>query len=114
MGGLAGGFRHAFRGLLDVLARQRNARFHLLATVAVIAVFALLGVSPLEWAVLALCVAVVWAAEAVNTALEHLADRVSPRPHPLVGRCKDAAAAAVLLASLGAAAAGTLIFLSHV
>ncbi len=114
MGGLAGGFRHAFRGLLDVLARQRNARFHLLATAAVTAVFALLGVSLLEWAVLALCVTAVWAAEAVNTALEHLADRVSPQPHPLVGRCKDAAAAAVLLASLGAAAAGTLIFLSHV
>lgn len=114
MGGLAGGFRHAFRGLLDVLARQRNARFHLVATAVVVTVFALLGVSLLEWAVLALCIAAVWAAEALNTALEHLADRVSPRPHPLVGRCKDAAAAAVLLASLGAAAAGILIFLSHV
>jgi len=114
MSRVAGGFGHAFRGLLDMLAGQRNVRFHLLATVAVIAVFALLSVSLLEWAVLALCVAAVWAAEAVNTALEHLADRVSPQPHPLVGRCKDAAAAAVLLASLGAAAAGILIFLSHV
>ena len=111
---LAGGFGHAFRGLLDVLAGQRNARFHLLATAAAIVVFALLGVSLLEWAVLALCITAVWAAEAVNTALEHLADRVSPRPHPLVARSKDAAAAAVMLTSLGAAAAGILIFLSHV
>ncbi len=111
---VAGGFDHAFRGLLNMVARQRNARFHLLATAAAIVVFALLGVSPTEWAVLALCVAAVWAAEAFNSALEHLADRVCPDADPLVGRCKDAAAAAVLLASLGAATAGILIFLSHV
>lgn len=114
MSPVPGGFGHAFRGLGRMLARQGNARFHLLATVVVVTVFAILEVSLLEWAVLALCVAAVWAAEAVNTALEHLGDRVSPDHDPLVGICKDAAAAAVLLASLGAAAAGTLIFLSHV
>jgi diacylglycerol kinase (ATP) len=111
---IAGGFRHALRGLLDLVRSQRNARFHLLATLVVTAVFAVVGISALEWAVIALCIGAVWASEAVNTALEHLSDRACPDRHPLVGRCKDAAAAAVLLASLGAAVAGTLIFLSHV
>ena len=113
-GWVPGGFLHAFRGLLDLVLHQRNARFHLLATVAFITVFALLGVSYVEWAVLALAAGLVWAAEAANTALEHLADRVAPETHPLVARSKDVAAAAVLIASMGAAAAGILIFLSHV
>lgn len=110
---LPGGFVHALRGLLELVAGQRNARFHLLATAAVAVAAALVGVSALEWAVLALAAALVWAAEAVNTALERLADRACPETHPLVRSCKDAAAAAVLLAAAGAAAAGALIFLSH-
>jgi diacylglycerol kinase (ATP) len=45
----------------------------------------------------------------MNTALEVLADAVAPDPHPLVGRAKDAAAGAVLVAALGAAAIGLLV-----
>jgi len=111
---LPGGFGHALRGLVDVVSSQRNARFHLLATVVVATVFAVVGIPALEWAVISLAVALVWTAEALNTALERLADRACPDHHPLIRRCKDAAAAAVLLAAAGAAAAGILIFLSHV
>ena len=64
----------------------------------------------MEWAVLVLAIGLVWLAEGVNTALEALGDAVSADPNPLVGRAKDVAAGAVLLASIGAAAAGLLIF----
>ena len=50
-------------------------------------------------------------AEALNTALEALCDRLAPEPHPLVRRAKDVAAAGVLLAALAAAAAGSCILL---
>ena len=68
-----------------------------------------LGVSRLEWCWLVAAIAWVWTAEALNTALESLADAVHPDRHPLVGRAKDAAAGAVLAASLGAAAIGLLV-----
>jgi len=55
--------------------------------------------------------ALVLALGAVNTALEYLTDLVSPDRHPLAGKAKDVAAAAVLLAATGAVVVGLIIFL---
>ena len=49
-------------------------------------------------------------AEALNTALEFLADVASPEFHPLVGKAKDVAAGAVLISAIGSAAIGLLVF----
>jgi diacylglycerol kinase len=65
----------------------------------------------MEWCALVSAIALVWAAEALNTAVELLTDLVQPERHPLAGRAKDAAAAGVLLASIGAAVIGALVFL---
>jgi diacylglycerol kinase (ATP) len=51
----------------------------------------------------------VLAAEASNSALEALANRVAPDHHPLVARAKDLAASAVLLAALAAASVGVFV-----
>jgi diacylglycerol kinase (ATP) len=106
-------FVHAGAGLADVLATQHNARIHALATVGVVAMGLFFGVSRLEWCWLVAAIAGVWAAEAHNTALERLADAVQPDFHPEVGRAKDAAAGAVLAASLGAVAVGLLVLGPH-
>ena len=71
---------------------------------------ALLRVSAGEWATLALAIALVWVAEALNTAIEALCDVASPRPHPLVRRAKDVAAAAVLCAAAAAIAVAIAVF----
>lgn len=104
----AASLAHALRGLV-ALAREPNARIHAAAALAVCALAAWLRVSRRELAVLALAIGLVLAAEALNTALEALADRVAPDHHPLVGRAKDVAAAGVLLAALAAAGAGLLV-----
>ena len=49
---------------------------------------------------------------AVNTAVEALGDAVSPDEHPLVGRAKDAAAGAVLLAAIAALVVAAIVFLA--
>lgn len=97
-------FTHAFRGVGALLATQPNARIHLAASALVLGLAAVLRVSASEWAALALAIALVWVAEALNTAIEALCDVASPRPHPLVRRAKDVAAAAVLCAAAGAVA----------
>ena len=56
-------------------------------------------------------IASVIGAEAMNTALEKVVDLASPEWHETAGQAKDAAAAAVLIISLGAAAVGAIIFL---
>ena len=89
---------------------ERNARIHAAAMGAVVAAGVWLQIERWEWAaVLAACFAVP-AAEAFNTALETLADRVTLEDDPHIGRAKDLAAAGVLLTSLGAAAVGVVVF----
>lgn len=72
-----------------------------------------IGVSALEWAALAMAIALVMAAEALNTAIEHVVDLASPEWHPLARDAKDVAAAAVLICSIGAAVVGLLVFVPH-
>ncbi len=110
MGATADSFGHAFRGILLLLQTQRNARVHAAVLLVVVASGFVVGLSTLEWALLVLASALVLSAEAMNTAVEKLADRVSPERHPLVRDAKDAAAAAVLISAIGAAVLGALVF----
>jgi diacylglycerol kinase len=103
---------HAWHGLV-LAARGRNFRVQTVVALLVLLAGAYYRVSPTQWTVLVLCIFAVLALEAMNTALERLADRVSPAHDPLIGQAKDLAAAAVLLAALGAASAGLVIFLPH-
>jgi diacylglycerol kinase len=106
-------FRYAARGIVVLLRSQHNAWIHAAASVAVVALGFYLGLSRSEWCLVVLAMAVVWSAEAVNTALEALCDVASPDLHPLVERAKDIAAGAVLLAAAGAAVVGVLVFGPH-
>lgn len=106
-------FRFALLGLRYLLASEHNARLHLLATVAVVALAVLLGVSLNEWRWLFLAVALVWIAEAFNTSLERLGDAVTSENDPNVGHAKDVAATAVMLASLVSALIGLTVFGPH-
>lgn len=106
-------FVHAFRGIAAGLATQRNLRLHAAASFAVIAAGFLATLAAWEWAAIVLAMAIVWAAELLNTALEALTDLASPEIHPLARRAKDAAAGAVLAAAIGAAAIGLIVFLPH-
>ncbi|SFQ28615.1 diacylglycerol kinase family protein [Hymenobacter arizonensis] len=103
-------FGHAFRGVWAALRSEVHLQFHAVATVVAIGLGFYFGISRLEWALVALAVACVWAAELVNTAIEALTDLVSPGYHPLAGKAKDVAAGAVLLAALGALVVGALVF----
>lgn len=106
-------FRHAFAGLATLLAEQHNARLHLLATTLVVALATLLDVSRSDWISLLLVIALVWLAEALNSALEYLADAAVPEQHPLIGKAKDVAAAGVLVCALLALLVGVLVFLPY-
>ena len=103
-------FRHAIRGVGELVATQRSAWIHAAATLGVCALASLLGVSAGEWLAIVLAIAAVWSSEAMNTAFESLCDVVSPDRHPQVRRAKDVAAASVLLSATGAATVGAIVF----
>ncbi|WP_317191192.1 diacylglycerol kinase family protein [Hymenobacter sp. BT523] len=103
-------FGHAFRGVWAALGSEVHLRFHAVATAVVTGLGFYCGISRLEWALVAISVACVWATELMNTAIEALTDLASPDYHPLAGKAKDVAAGAVLLAALGAVVVGALVF----
>lgn len=103
-------FGHALRGVWAALCSELHLQFHAVATVLVLGLGGYFGLNGLEWALVALAVASVWAAELFNTAIETLTNLVSPGYHPLAGKAKDVAAGAVLLAALGALVVGGLVF----
>lgn len=107
-------FRYAFKGLADAIRTQANMRIHLVATAVVLPAAWLFRISAAEWLALILAIGLVLCAEAFNTALEYLTDLVSPHQHPLAGKAKDAAAAAVMLAAFTAVAVGGIIFLPRI
>jgi len=102
-------FGHAFRGWWHVIRTQQNAWIHSIVTIAVVVVGFWLGLPPRDWAVLLLTIAMVWAAEFFNTAIEAVVDLASPLRHPLAKVGKDVGAAAVLIAALAAIGVGLLI-----
>lgn len=92
----------ALAGLGCAWRSENSFRVHVLAAAAVLIALLVLRPAPLWWALIGFASAAVLAAELFNTALEHLADHLHPEQHPTIGIVKDCAAAAVLIASLGA------------
>jgi diacylglycerol kinase len=103
-------FRDALRGISRAIANERSFWVHVPMALAVAAVGAALRVSLVEACVLGLCVTVVLALEAINTALEFLAREVTAESRPNIAIALDIASGAVLIGAMGAAAIGTAIF----
>ncbi len=106
-------FLCAFAGVRTLVAEQANARIHLVATIVVVVAGFWMGLTSMEWVAVVICMALVWCAEAMNTAIEYLCDLVQPEEHPLVRRAKDVAAAGVLVCAIAAAVVAALILLNQ-
>jgi undecaprenol kinase len=98
----------AVAGLKSAWRTENSFKTHVVAAITVGAVLLWLQPTALWWAIAALTIAFVLAAELFNTAVEGLADHLHPDQHPAIKAVKDCAAGAVLVASaaaLGVAAA---------
>ncbi len=104
-------FKYAFQGIVSLFKSEPNARIHLIFTLVSLFAAWFFQISVTEWCFIILCISLVFSAEALNTSIEALTDLVSPEHHPLAGKAKDVAAAAVLILAIGAAAVGLIIFL---
>ena len=102
----------AIAGMASALRSENSFKFQAVAAIAVGVALLWLRPAPVWWALAALTVSFVLAAELVNTAIEHLADHLHPELHPKIKLVKDCAAAAVLVASLGALAVAAALLIS--
>ncbi|MBL7162219.1 MAG: diacylglycerol kinase family protein [Anaerolineales bacterium] len=100
---------YALEGWWHVLRTQRNTWVHASLSIAVIILGFWLRLSPQDWAIIILTMALVWAAEFFNTALEALTDLIQPEEHELAKVSKDVSAAAVLITAAASVLIGLLI-----
>ncbi len=104
---------YAFEGIAFMLRTQHNAWIHMVATILVLGAASSLKVSAADWRWIVLAIFLVWAAEALNTAVEYVCDKVAPDYDIVVKRAKDVAAGAVLLSAFSSACIGALTFLPY-
>jgi diacylglycerol kinase (ATP) len=105
------GFKYAFRGIRLLLSNEHNAWVHCFIGICTVIAGFVLGISIMEWVAVVIVCGCVLAAEALNTAIEQLADVVSPEYKEAIKKVKDLAAGGVLFMAIAAAITGLLIFL---
>jgi len=106
-------FGYAFNGLKILLLTQPHARLHAIATVVVLIAGKILQLGQWEWVAILLCIGMVWMAEALNTALEFLADEVSLEKRDRIGNAKDVAAGGVLITAMISITVAVIVFWNH-
>lgn len=99
----------AFNGLKSCIRTEKNAKFHLAATIIIILLASFLSLKVVDWLLILLAISLVWISELFNTAIEYLFDVSQPEIDPRVKYAKDISAAAVLVAAVFSIVVGILI-----
>ncbi|MBH0229911.1 diacylglycerol kinase family protein [Halobacillus yeomjeoni] len=108
------GFRYAWKGIKEVFKTEKNFRIHLGAGFLAILAGLVLSLTPVEWAVIILTIAVILSLEMVNSSIERIIDYLAPERHPMAGMIKDIAAGAVLVSAVASVFIALVIFLPKV
>lgn len=103
-------FYCAGRGIAYCLRHERHLRFHLVMTAYVMYFSSFYDFTRTDYAVLILTCAAVISMEIINTSIEVVIDKVSPKYNMFALVGKDVAAGAVLFASVAAVAVGIFLF----
>lgn len=104
-------FRYAFQGWVGLVRSEPNAKIHFVATIVVIIAGFMRHISRASWLAVIIAVAMVWITEALNTAVEALADYACNKEYdPRIKLVKDVAAGAVLIASVAAVIIAVIVF----
>lgn len=104
-------FAHAFDGVVGAARVQTNFAVHLVITACVLVAAIAFRLALVPFVAILVLIALVLGLELMNTALEAYVDLATRELNPLARRAKDAAAGAVLVASIAAAFAGLAIFI---
>lgn len=103
-------FVYAGRGIAYCIRHERNIRIHIVVLLYVLYFSKFYDFSRAEYALLILTCSVVMALELINTAIEVVIDKVSPRFNVFAMMGKDVAAGGVLVGATGAVIIGIILF----
>lgn len=101
---------HATDGIAHLFTSDSSYRKHFVAAIIVVALGVIADLNVTEWTSIIICIGFVLVAEAFNSALEVLADRVTNEYDVAVKLAKDIAAGAVFVSAITALIVGLIIF----
>ena len=104
---------YALNGIVVFLRHCSNMLWHFSAAALAIVGGSILGISRNEWVAIVLVIALVVVAEMINEAIESLCNHLHPEHHAAIGKVKDIAAGAVLIAAFTALTVGAIVFLPY-
>lgn len=107
-------FGYAFNGLKILMREEHNARIHLFAGICAGTAGILLKVSLNEWIAIVFAIGFVITIEIVNSAIENIADYISPGKDVMIKKIKDLSAAGVLVSAITSLIVGLIIFLPKI
>lgn len=103
-------FKYAISGFVHALKNERNFRFHVFVTAAIMFFSYHFGLKKDEWIMLILAITFVLVCELVNTAIENAVDTATKEYSSTAKTAKDVAAGAVLTAAVSAILVGIILF----
>lgn len=107
--------RFALKGVLNVFQQERNFRRHVLIAGLVIVAGLLYHITVFEWAIVSVCIGLMLAVEALNSAIEYTVDLITGGIyHEKAKLAKDAAAGACLLTAIMSVMTGLCIFIPYI
>jgi len=106
-------FKFAFSGLKKILKEEQPFRIMVFIAILVIVAMFYFQIPLTQKILLFIIIILVLTLELINSIIEKILDFVSLQNNDRVKRIKDVLAAMVLIASLGAAIIGILIFLPY-
>lgn len=104
-------FKYAITGIGTFFRSQTHPKIHLLAAIIVTSAGFYYKVSASEWLVLIVIMTIVIVAEAFNSAIEMLCDKITSEHDPIIKNVKDISAGAVLISAIASVIIGLIIFL---
>ncbi|QLE02479.1 diacylglycerol kinase family protein [Galbibacter sp. BG1] len=105
---------YALKGVYLLLKTEASIQIQIAIAVAVTIAGFYYHLSPTEWILQILTIALVMSIEGVNTAVEKIADFVHPAHHSKIGFIKDISAGAVCIAAIAAIIVGCIIYIPKI
>lgn len=107
-------FKYAFQGIFLMFREEPNSIIHAIVTLLVVITGFYFGISNLEWIAVIIAIGIVFSMELLNSAIENIADFISPEYHNTIKKVKDLSAGAVLITAIAAAIIGLIIFIPYI
>ena len=105
---------YAFKGALLLLKTEGSIKIQFVIALIVTAAGFYYNISAMEWIVQLLANGLVMSIEAINTAIEEIANFIHPERHDKIGLIKDIAAGGVFIASIFSSTVGLIIYVPKV